>query len=115
MSEMILNLTKTTGESVQTFFNPDTEEIQRFLYEADNRKELQEKLDKHKTEMEDQGWELEERIEEIGRNDTCPCGSGRKFKKCCLSQIRGQSQVEWKGKNKYTPHQGNQEIRRRNT
>lgn len=20
----------------------------------------------------------------IGRNSTCPCGSGRKFKKCCL-------------------------------
>lgn len=20
----------------------------------------------------------------IGRNDPCPCGSGRKFKKCCL-------------------------------
>jgi uncharacterized protein YecA (UPF0149 family) len=20
----------------------------------------------------------------IGRNDTCPCGSGRKFKNCCL-------------------------------
>jgi uncharacterized protein YchJ len=21
----------------------------------------------------------------IGRNDQCPCGSGRKFKKCCIS------------------------------
>ena len=20
----------------------------------------------------------------VGRNDTCPCGSGAKFKKCCL-------------------------------
>lgn len=20
----------------------------------------------------------------IGRNDSCPCGSGQKFKKCCL-------------------------------
>ncbi|MBK6972996.1 MAG: SEC-C domain-containing protein [Sterolibacteriaceae bacterium] len=20
----------------------------------------------------------------IGRNDPCPCGSGRKFKKCCM-------------------------------
>lgn len=20
----------------------------------------------------------------VGRNDPCPCGSGRKFKKCCL-------------------------------
>jgi preprotein translocase subunit SecA len=22
----------------------------------------------------------------IGRNDLCPCGSGRKFKKCCLAK-----------------------------
>ncbi len=22
----------------------------------------------------------------VGRNDPCPCGSGRKYKKCCLSQ-----------------------------
>lgn len=23
--------------------------------------------------------------EQVGRNDPCPCGSGKKFKKCCLS------------------------------
>jgi hypothetical protein len=23
------------------------------------------------------------RLEKIGRNDPCPCGSGKKFKKCC--------------------------------
>ncbi len=22
----------------------------------------------------------------VGRNDPCPCGSGKKFKKCCLSK-----------------------------
>ncbi|WP_275531649.1 SEC-C metal-binding domain-containing protein [Magnetofaba australis] len=22
---------------------------------------------------------------DIGRNDPCPCGSGKKFKKCCLN------------------------------
>jgi len=22
---------------------------------------------------------------DVGRNDPCPCGSGKKFKKCCLS------------------------------
>jgi len=27
--------------------------------------------------------------EKVGRNDPCPCGSGKKFKKCCLGQ-------EWK-------------------
>ena len=22
--------------------------------------------------------------EKVGRNDSCPCGSGKKYKKCCL-------------------------------
>jgi uncharacterized protein YchJ len=24
--------------------------------------------------------------EKLGRNDPCPCGSGNRFKKCCLSK-----------------------------
>ena len=27
--------------------------------------------------------EVNEPIVEAGRNDPCPCGSGKKFKKCC--------------------------------
>ena len=27
-----------------------------------------------------------ELINKIGRNKPCPCGSGRKFKKCCLNK-----------------------------
>jgi len=38
---------------------------------------------------------MEERIKEItvekiGRNDICPCGSGKKYKKCCLEKERGR-------------------------
>ncbi len=29
------------------------------------------------------------RGEKIGRNDPCPCGSGKKYKKCCLGKIEG--------------------------
>lgn len=28
--------------------------------------------------------EYEKRLKETGRNDTCPCGSGKKYKKCHL-------------------------------
>jgi yecA family protein len=28
------------------------------------------------------------RVEKIGRNDPCPCGSGKKYKKCCLPAIQ---------------------------
>jgi hypothetical protein len=27
------------------------------------------------------------RAAKIGRNDPCPCGSGKKFKKCCLNKL----------------------------
>lgn len=29
----------------------------------------------------------------VGRNEACPCGSGKKFKRCCLSAPQGR---EWK-------------------
>lgn len=25
----------------------------------------------------------------IGRNDSCPCGSGKKFKRCCIHKLTG--------------------------
>jgi uncharacterized protein YecA (UPF0149 family) len=25
---------------------------------------------------------------QVGRNDPCPCGSGKKFKKCCMNKPR---------------------------
>ncbi|MBQ7721705.1 MAG: SEC-C domain-containing protein, partial [Kiritimatiellae bacterium] len=27
----------------------------------------------------------QEMFKKVGRNDPCPCGSGKKFKKCCGS------------------------------
>lgn len=34
----------------------------------------------------------------IGRNEKCPCGSGKKYKKCCIGKNLNQSEVY--GKNK---------------
>jgi len=38
----------------------------------------------------------------VGRNNLCPCGSGNKYKKCCLPKeaeterlIREQEDLEW--------------------
>ena len=40
-------------------------------------------------EPEDEAWEIVDPIRNplrgVGRNDPCPCGSGRKYKKCCLA------------------------------
>lgn len=34
-----------------------------------------------------EGYKKDETIKEVGRNDLCPCGSGKKFKKCCGRNI----------------------------
>lgn len=30
-------------------------------------------------------------MEKVGRNDPCPCGSGKKFKKCCEAKVSKRS------------------------
>jgi len=32
-------------------------------------------------------------MEKIGRNESCPCGSGKKYKRCCLSQQNGKKKT----------------------
>jgi uncharacterized protein len=36
---------------------------------------------------EDYGQPVRNPYKSVGRNDPCPCGSGKKFKKCCLSTL----------------------------
>ncbi len=31
----------------------------------------------------------------IGRNDPCPCGSGQKYKKCCMTKNTPKSPITW--------------------
>lgn len=35
-------------------------------------------------------------MEKVGRNDPCPCGSGKKFKKCCESKMIGKKYLAQK-------------------
>ena len=34
------------------------------------------------------GTTFKKNYAEVGRNDLCPCGSGKKFKKCCMELIQ---------------------------
>jgi uncharacterized protein YecA (UPF0149 family) len=48
-------------------------------------------LDRDLFEVEDDFWlpEVKQVVRQgpkIGRNDPCPCGSGKKYKKCCLGK-----------------------------
>ncbi len=31
---------------------------------------------------------------DVGRNDDCPCGSGLKFKRCCIDRVERKSRAE---------------------
>jgi len=43
-------------------------------------------MDARLEELEGKGHSLVRRVK-VGRNDPCPCGSGLKFKKCCISKV----------------------------
>jgi len=32
-------------------------------------------------------------MEKVGRNDACPCGSGKKFKRCCLERAETEARI----------------------
>jgi len=48
------------------------------------------KLDEKKFMMDMKLPPTEEQLKngKVGRNDPCPCGSGKKFKKCCIVKIK---------------------------
>ena len=52
-------------------------------YEKALEKEKERLLDEKKKAEE----QKRERTVKIGRNDPCVCGSGKKFKKCCIEKL----------------------------
>ena len=50
--------------------------------------------EEHRLEQIDRQRQVEEKIKysSVGRNDLCLCGSGKKYKKCCLQRI---SEYRW--------------------
>lgn len=50
---------------------------------------FQQAVEKEQKRFEENGYSVDKegtirKINDIGRNDQCPCGSGKKYKKCCL-------------------------------
>jgi hypothetical protein len=67
---------------------------QRMQEEAERLKQRKDRLEAEKQQLIRQRMEQYEGEGEgppsgkVGRNDPCPCGSGKKFKKCCLNKQR---------------------------
>lgn len=57
------------------------------FFAAETTAEARAKMDARLGELK-AGGETFVRRSRIGRNTTCPCGSGRKFKKCCIDKAR---------------------------
>ena len=81
------------------FYSPEQVEERRESYESERREEEEERAARWREESRraitqelrrlEAVMQLLERgfnapIGRVGRNDACPCGSGKKFKKCCL-------------------------------
>jgi len=65
--------------------NTETGEILSFQQVAKLRKEFGGELPEHIKMMAVDPTPKQLKHGKVGRNDPCPCGSGNKFKKCCLA------------------------------
>lgn len=57
------------------------------IFSGPTNKAVKAAMDSRLAELAQEGHTFAKRTR-IGRNTTCPCGSGRKFKKCCLEKTR---------------------------
>lgn len=59
------------------------EEVIRYLYRVTVMERPEERTDIVENKYENDAPKTPVRSDKIGRNDDCPCGSGKKYKKCC--------------------------------
>lgn len=67
------------------YMNPATLKIDHAFVTAGSNAELRAKVEEREGQLRSAGMVIKG-SGKIGRNRTCPCGSGFKFKKCCLSR-----------------------------
>ena len=70
-----------------THFTPERLEYLRGIQDSLDSED-EEEHGAYDDEFFDPGWLEPRRVIKIGRNDPCPCGSGKKYKKCCLGTDR---------------------------
>jgi len=71
-------------------YTPDEsflKEIDPDYFESKSQEKLMEAMDKAAKEKKSMGYSVKGRMK-IGRNDPCPCRSGKKFKKCCIRKVK---------------------------
>lgn len=71
---------------MQEYELPSGEKVREVFAGYESKVQLKAAMDKRRTEVEAEGGKVVKR-EKIGRNDPCPCGSGSKFKRCCINKF----------------------------
>jgi uncharacterized protein len=75
--------------------NPDDPErfrMHRFGHFGNAVEELDELLSDEDSDAEPE-VPIHNPLRDLGRNDPCPCGSGKKYKKCCLGQAETETAI----------------------
>ncbi|MEK0083133.1 DUF1186 domain-containing protein [Benzoatithermus flavus] len=68
----------------------DTAEELRTWHSFSGEAEADEDRDEDELDLPDEHEPLLDPWRHVGRNDPCPCGSGKKFKKCCLPRLEAE-------------------------
>ena len=71
-----------------TLFGDTVEELSGWYCFSEQYSEDQERWRRQAEADGARSQRLENPFKGVGRNDLCPCGSGKKFKKCCLATVR---------------------------
>jgi len=71
-----------------TLFGDTVEELSGWYCFSEQYREDQERWRRQAEANRARSQRLESSFKGVGRNDPCPCGSGKKFKKCCLATLR---------------------------
>jgi hypothetical protein len=71
-----------------TLFGDTLEELSGWYCFSEQYQEDQQRLRRQAEANRVRSQRFENPFKGVGRNDPCPCGSGKKFKKCCLDMTR---------------------------
>ena len=81
--------TLITEDDIESIFNGEYSEFERHTQDPldhFSRKEIEYLHSLHYAKKGPEKRRTEPKKEKIGRNDPCPCGSGKKYKKCCMGK-----------------------------
>ena len=76
------------GDRDGTLFGDTIEELSEWYCFSEQYRADQERWRREAEANRARSQRLENPFKGVGRNDLCPCGSGKKFKKCCLATVR---------------------------